>query len=40
MREPLADTFAKHATSVYALGGNFTVPIGAPLHLVGGSIGV
>ena len=26
--------------SVYALGGNFTVPVGAPLHLVGGSIGV
>jgi hypothetical protein len=26
--------------SVYALGGNFTVPIGAPPHLVGGSIGV
>ena len=23
--------------SVYALGGNFTVPVGAPLHLVGGS---
>ena len=28
------------AGSVYALGGNFTVPVGAPLHLVGGSIGV
>ena len=87
MLEPLADTFAEHATrlqriaaiaatafalagagdasaevifdnstgtsssggyvvgeyspgSVYALGGNFTVPVGAPLHLVGGSIGV
>jgi hypothetical protein len=26
--------------SVYALGGSFTVPVGAPLHLVGGSIGV
>jgi hypothetical protein len=26
--------------SVYGLGGNFTVPVGAPLHLVGGSIGV
>jgi MYXO-CTERM domain-containing protein len=26
--------------SVYALGGNFTVPVGAPLHLVGGSIGI
>jgi hypothetical protein len=26
--------------SDYALGGNFTVPVGAPLHLVGGSIGV
>ena len=26
--------------SVYALGGNFTVPVGAPLHLAGGSIGV
>jgi hypothetical protein len=26
--------------SVYALGGDFTVPVGAPLHLVGGSIGV
>jgi hypothetical protein len=28
------------AGSVYALGGNFTVPVGAQLHLVGGSIGV
>jgi hypothetical protein len=26
--------------SVYALGGSFTVPVGAPVHLVGGSIGV